>query len=669
MNAGAMNSWFSRSIGRKLLASFVGIFFLTYLLTAVFVYTSVRASMQQSEVQSLTQLANQKLELITNELQGVATNLHAWSQLEVMNDIVSGDVDKRVARTLANLKKQYGLAGEIYAFDFQNKLIASSDTEQATGGISLPPQWAAAGDGVNFIDKHDNPLGSGQGVAMSIVMHASFSPDFKVGVLVVTAPWPSIEKLLAEHSHRIVVYKDEIPFMLYAGSGAGPLSVDELGTLAARPADLELGATRYVAGYSENYHQLFNDWHMAALKEASIAYQPISEVALKLVGLGLLLAIPIVLAIRWLSGKLTGPVESLTRVVSGITDSGDLSVRAKIESHDELGTLAMAFNAMAENLQNTSQEREHFVAELEQLNKTLEQRVHDRTEALESANSELTSALDHLKAAQGQLVHSEKMASLGQLVAGVAHELNNPIGFIYANFPHLEEYTNDLFELVEVMRNVRMDEAQKAAIEQKIKQVDLDFIKEDILKIIRSGKSGASRIKEIVSSLRSFSRLDEAELKSVLLEDGLNDTLAILNHNIKGRITVEKDYRLNQPVMCLAGQINQVFMNILYNAIQAIEKEGTIRIVTYADWDFAVVSIADSGKGIPPDVIGKIFDPFFTTKKVGEGTGLGLSISYGIVEKHGGHIEVKSEVGKGTEFTICLRMRPEQAAPLPEGAS
>jgi signal transduction histidine kinase len=251
------------------------------------------------------------------------------------------------------------------------------------------------------------------------------------------------------------------------------------------------------------------------------------------------------------------------------------------------------------------------------------------------------------------------MASLGQLVAGVAHELNNPIGFIYANFPHLEEYTKDLLSLIEELRQLPLEDAQKAVIEQKIKAIDLEFIKEDTLKIIRSGQSGASRIKEIVSSLRSFSRLDEAELKSVILEDGINDTLAILNHQIRNRVEVIKDYQLNQPVLCRAGQINQVFMNIIYNALQVIDGSGSLRISTRKEDKFAVISVADSGKGIPPDVISKIFDPFFTTKKVGEGTGLGLSISYGIIESHGGRIEVTSELGKGTTFIIYIPLNPE----------
>ncbi len=651
-----MKAWIAQSIGRKLLASFVGIFFVTYLLTAIFVFTSVRNSMTDSERDALKLLANQKVELTSNYLQGITINLRAWSQLDVMNDLISGDVDKRVARTLSSLKSQYALSGEVYAFDAQNKLIASSEAQSINTG--LPTIWINKGGEPIFIDKHLHPWGGDQVVALSVGMSASFSPDLRIGTLVITLPWAVIEKLLAGSPQRILLYKDESPLLLFAGNGHDQIGEDEMRALLGHTSEIVVSSVRYVAGYSERYHTLLKDWHVAALKESSVAYEPIRVVAIKLMVLGLLLSIPIVLGIRWLSRRLTEPVESLTRIVSGITSSRDLSGRAEIETRDELGTLAQAFNGMAENLQRNSEEREKFVTELEILNKTLEQRVQERTKELKSANTELTNAIDNLKAAQGQLVQTEKMASLGQLVAGVAHELNNPIGFIYANFPHLEGYANDLIELVDELRLLPMNDTQKAAIEKKIKTIDLDFIKEDILKIVQSGKSGASRIKEIVSSLRSFSRLDEAELKSVALEDGINDTLALLLHHTKNRIEITKDYQLNQPVLCRAGQINQVFMNIIYNAIQAIDGSGSLRIATRREGEFAVIEIEDSGTGIPPNVIDKIFDPFFTTKQVGEGTGLGLSIAYGIVEKHDGRIEVTSEIGKGTKFTVYIRMKP-----------
>jgi signal transduction histidine kinase len=357
---------------------------------------------------------------------------------------------------------------------------------------------------------------------------------------------------------------------------------------------------------------------------------------------------------RWLSRKLTSPVADLTAFVREIAETDRLDKRVGVTSNDELGVLAQSFNSMANSLQQAASERERFVGELETLNRTLEAKVAERTRALETINADLSKAFGDLKSAQAQLVQSEKMASLGQLVAGIAHEINNPIAFLYANFPHLEEYAETLLSLVADLRALTASLPQAERAEELVRQADLEFLAEDMLKVIRSGKGGAARIKEIVRSLRSFSRLDEAEFKPALLEDGLDDTLAILHHHMKGRIELKRDYALRRPVPCFPGQINQVFMNILYNAIQAIEGPGTIEVSTGRDGDWAVVTISDSGAGIPPDVMAKIFDPFFTTKKVGEGTGLGLSISYGIIETHGGRIDVASRPGEGTRFQIRL---------------
>jgi len=186
---------------------------------------------------------------------------------------------------------------------------------------------------------------------------------------------------------------------------------------------------------------------------------------------------------------------------------------------------------------------------------------------------------------------------------------------------------------------------------------DLEFLREDLLRIIQSGKTGATRIREIVSSLRSFSHLGEAEVKLARLESGLDDTIALLQHQLKAaNIKVERDYQLNASVLCRPGQLNQVFMNILSNGIHANKdrEQGGISISTRREDDWAVVRISDTGCGMPPEVISHIFNPFFTTKQVGEGTGLGLSISHGIIEDHGGKIEVESEVGRGTTFTLRI---------------
>ncbi|MDA8229797.1 MAG: ATP-binding protein [Magnetospirillum sp.] len=652
-----MRNFLGRSISRKILASFVGIYAATYLLTALVVFTGVRASIIDAETKALSELADRKIERLASALRQNAVNLRAWSELDVMNDLITGDIDKRIARALEALKRQYGLEGDIYAFDGSGKLIASSSSGPlASAPNGMPLVWTTPGAGPVFIDKHINPLGQGETVAFTMPVVASFSRNYRIGSLVLTYPWRSIETLLFEGGSRILLLRTGASPQVLATDvpAEDALSANSAG--GGRPI---FGGGAYVAGRSHSVDPIVRDWQVVTLRQTEDAVRSVRRVAMELLLLGLFLGIPVLIGVRWLSQKLTKPVVELTGYVRGVVDTGNLGDRVPISSRDELGTLAQSFNRMTETLERAAQERERFVHELESLNQTLEAKVLARTRELETANGDLTKAFDDLKAAQAQLVQSEKMASLGQLVAGVAHELNNPIAFIYANFSHLDEYVGELLGLIEAMRRVPADPDVARRFEDLVVAADLGFVREDILKIIRSGRDGAARVKEIVLSLRSFSRLDEAEFKYALLEDGLNDALAILHPHMKGRIAVVKDFHLNQPVPCFPGQINQVFMNIVFNAIQAMEGEGTIRIATLSDDPWAVVVIEDSGKGIPPEIIDKIFDPFFTTKKVGEGTGLGLSISYGIMEKHGGRIAVRSEVGKGTIFELRLPLRSQ----------
>lgn len=646
-----MKNWLNKSIANKVMASFIGVFIITYMLTAFVVYGVAKQSITQVETNSLSHVTNLKLDRIGYEFDELGINLRAWASLEVMNDIISGDIDKRVARTLEGLKRQYKLSGEIYAFDTNGKLVAASSL-QSDANIVMPTEWLPIKD-FKMVGKHPNQLAPTPMVSFVTPIRASFSPDYRVGYIALNYPWLEVEKMVFDADHKTVLLQNGGNPLVLASDLAGNVDARLLGSDIG---SLTLNKIAYIAGRSSTHNPSIPDWQIVALKGEKDALKSLKTVGFELLVLGLLLSIPIVYLIRWLSKKLTDSIHELTDFVAGITSSGDLSKRVNTHSQDELGTLADAFNQMTENLDHITTDRERFVLKLEDLNRTLEQKVRERTRAMEAVNTYLTKTIQELKDTQGKLVHSEKMASLGQLVAGVAHELNNPVGFIYANFPHLEEYVNDLLALIDLLLKLPMDESCQKQAEQQIKGIDLDFVRDDILKIIRSGKSGAFRIKEIVSSLRSFSRLDEAELKSVLLEDGLNDTLALLSHQTKNRIKVVTDYQLNQPVVCFAGQVNQVFMNIIHNAIQSIADEGIITIATRKENEWAVVTIADNGHGIPQDKIGKIFDPFFTTKNVGEGTGLGLSISYGIIEKHGGRIEVESDVGTGTKFTIQLRL-------------
>lgn len=264
---------------------------------------------------------------------------------------------------------------------------------------------------------------------------------------------------------------------------------------------------------------------------------------------------------------------------------------------------------------------------------------------LAKERNELQQALSDLQAAEAQLVHSEKMAGLGKLVAGVAHELNNPIGFIYANMDHFSRYVGTLKDICD---RAGVSGEDRAEAEKAFATLE---------RLVDSCSGGAQRIKEIVLGLRTFSRLDEAERKMVDLHEGIESTLTLLDHHLKDRITVEKRFGDLPMIECYAGQMNQVFMNLLTNAADAIDGEGTITIETSADADGVAIAISDTGKGMSAEVMAQVFDPFFTTKDVGSGTGLGLSIGYGIVEKHGGTIGVESEEGKGTTFRIRLPMK------------
>ncbi|NIV16411.1 MAG: GAF domain-containing protein, partial [Aliifodinibius sp.] len=281
---------------------------------------------------------------------------------------------------------------------------------------------------------------------------------------------------------------------------------------------------------------------------------------------------------------------------------------------------------------------------------------------LEAQNKRLEQLYSELRETQTQLIQSEKMASLGQLVAGVAHELNNPISFVYANMKELQQYSEAITELLQLLTDGANLKEFEAKLQEKLDELDqkydLAFIQQDINELIDESLQGSRRVKDVVQNLRKFSRLDEADLKAVDLHEGLESTLLLLNNELKNRIAVHKDYGELPQVTCNAGQINQVFMNLLMNAAQAIDDKGDIWISTRRSNSHVEVKIRDNGKGISRDIQNKIFDPFFTTKPVGKGTGLGLSISYNIIQNHGGQIMAESNEGEGTCFTITLPIEP-----------
>ena len=276
---------------------------------------------------------------------------------------------------------------------------------------------------------------------------------------------------------------------------------------------------------------------------------------------------------------------------------------------------------------------------------------------LERRNSELGKRKAELERLQAQIVHSEKMASLGQLAAGVAHELNNPAGFIYGNMDFLADAVDSIERLLTLYDSATLSDHVREQVKTLKAEIDYENTLSDLHSIIGDCREGAERIRSVVQNLRTFSRLDEADFKKVDIHEGLDATVRLLSrYYSQGRITLRRSYGELPLVDCYAGQLNQVWMNLLANAAQAVEQKegGEVSVQTYVEKQTVMVAVSDTGCGIEPAHLRKIFDPFFTTKPVGEGTGLGLSVTYGIVERHGGFIRVRSRPGEGSTFVVGL---------------
>jgi signal transduction histidine kinase len=314
------------------------------------------------------------------------------------------------------------------------------------------------------------------------------------------------------------------------------------------------------------------------------------------------------------------------------------------------------------------------VRHIHERNRILEEQVKERTHVVAAQRDELQKAYEHLQHAQVQLVQSEKMASLGQLTAGIAHEINNPINFISGNIEPLKRDLEDVLSLMrdyEALLHTSNDQAEidrlRAALEKKREELQIPALLEEVAALMKGMQEGATRTSTIVRGLRNFSRLDQNALKEVDIEEGLESTIALVESRWRGRIVIQRDYDQNaRRIECYPGELNQVFMNLLSNAIEAIPHSGTIRIATERQADLVKITVKDSGEGIDAVTLSRIFEPFFTTKPVGTGTGLGLSISYGIIQKHHGTIELESTPGAGTTAIVTLPVAQTTSERHPE---
>lgn len=370
-----------------------------------------------------------------------------------------------------------------------------------------------------------------------------------------------------------------------------------------------------------------------------------------------------ILTSRWI----VRPILHLSAAATALS-VGEWNQGVPVERDDEVGMLARAFNRMAGQLRTAFEELEIRVEERTAELLASETREREKAQRLEDT-------LRELRRTQAQLIQTEKMSSLGQVVAGVAHEINNPANFIHGNLTHTSQYIQDILNLLHLYQQHYPNPVDE--IRREAEALDIEFLAEDLPKMLASMQAGTERIRQIVLSLRTFSHLDQAEMKPVDIHEGIENTLLILQHQLKAKpshpgIKILKQYSKLPLVECWAGQLNQVFMHILSNAIYALEEHAEkninsryspyIRIRTTVTEQAQVeIRIADNGTGMTEEIRSKLFEPFFTTKPVGEGTGLGLSISYQIVvEKHRGQLLCFSALGQGTEFAIVIPIRQQQ---------
>jgi len=394
-------------------------------------------------------------------------------------------------------------------------------------------------------------------------------------------------------------------------------------------SNIQLGDIKELSKIIGNYTLFYG---IPEKDKLSVYYSNLFEMITYAIFLTIIIGI---VASMFFASIISKPLHDVSSAAKRITD-GEFDVKIKKSNFAEIDDLIFSCNEMA--------------FQLNELYSSLELKVQERTIALETANHKLQET-------QAMMVHSEKMRSLGELVAGIAHEINNPVNFIHGNIMILQNYAKDLINLIDLYdanKDVLSDEA-KAKIEALKQEIDLDFLKDDINDLIKSCIEGTERTKNIVLDLKNFSRMEEMVLTQFDIPREIDTTLNILNNKYKNRITVVKNYAPNTPkIEAYGGQLNQVFMNILDNAQDAMADVGTLTINTYKDEQNVKIEFIDTGSGIPEENLKKIFDPFFTTKAVGKGTGLGMSISYRVINDHNGKIEVESEVGKGTKFTITL---------------
>lgn len=594
---------FAPSIPRRVLAALLSIYLLTYGATAIVVYSSVRASILESDAAALNRLADLKYEQLAELIAALARDLTAWSGLEVMNDLVSGDVDKRVTLTLEALKRLYGLAGDIYAFDGVGKLLASSRPPQKKPiEFSIPASWRDPGGTLVFVDRDKDPATGEEVVVLAVPVFASFDHSYRIGTLVLTQPWPAIAQLISTNDNESALLADKARIRLLAADPA-----DLAGRLPLSPAELFAHGKNdaFVIGRSTPREGAIQNWRLVMLHGSASATGPLRRVAFELLLLGVCLGVPIIFFGRWLSHRLTAPIAALTSVVREIADTDKLDARVPVTSADELGSLARSFNRMTENLERITEERERFVRELAALNQSLEAKIAERTAELEVA------------------IHAQR-----RLIGDISHEIKSPLARLS-------------MALGLAARSDRADQPRQfARIEKEI-----------------------NSISALASELLTLARLDQAvatpKFVSVPLHRLVKQIIDDAGYEVPNRV---RDISLHSKALSVSGNVDllrRAIENVVRNAI-FYTAEGTPITVSLSRSEAAAaqVAVTDCGPGVPEGALQHLFEPFYRVdaaraRETG-GAGVGLAICQRIVELHGGTVRARNNEPHGLIVTIEL---------------